>query len=76
MEEIKYNLKKKLSIELDYPLLEIVEALVLNDHKKLDLIRQRIQQLQSEYKYTEEILDGNNEEKINSIFANFVRPKK
>ena len=70
----KRSIKDVLSLTKEYPLEDIVDALLMNDSKKLDEMRARRSQLLSAYdKFCEEI-DSNDECRKNIAMTSFKRP--
>ena len=75
-DEMKRNVKGACSLELDYPIMDIVEALLANDVKALEEMRERQNELRIAYKQFIGDIDGRDEKKRNSAISKFQRPSK
>lgn len=75
-EEMKKNVKGCCSLDGDYPILEIVEALLMNDSEKLTEMRNRCIQLRAAYDKFVEDVDGPDEDARRIAISSFKRPLK
>ena len=72
----KARVKYMLSLKDDYGLWEVLEAMLMNDLKKLDEMRDRCLQLHSAYKQFIEEFESGDEKRKKLAISGVTRPEK
>jgi hypothetical protein len=76
LKEAKINVAPLFSLKDDYDVWEVLGAILTNDAKKLQEIRNRQQQLDSAHKQFIEAIDGDDETARHIALHNVARPSK